>query len=468
MSFVATVYFARELGAEVIGLYALVMTVVGWLILAGELGVGGATTKRISEAEEPGAYLSAAVIWVTGFATVLSVAVVVGEPLLERYITEFDQYVALSVVWFVVAILFVKLFYKMVFRTLEGERKVYVSGLLDPVRTGSRSLIQIGLVFLGYGLLGMLVGYIMGGIIVGLIGLYWVATRPQLPTKKHFRSLFNYAKFSWLGSLRTRAFNDVDILILGALVSSALVGIYAVAWSLAKILQLFGNAISATMFPEISYKSTQETEDAVAGLVEDSLAFTGLIAIPGFIGGAILAEQLLQIYGPEFAEGTSVLALLLFAVLLYSYQKQLINGLNGIDRPDLAFRINAVFVALNAGLNVLLIPAFGIEGAAVASVVSVAVALVYAYYSLTQLIEFHTPAAEIGRQVFAAALMGAVIVGLHTAIETTELLQHNIVIVLVLVSIGAGLYFLTLLVLSSRLRSTIERNLPVNVPYLSG
>ncbi|SIR63994.1 flippase [Natronorubrum thiooxidans] len=466
LGFIGTLYFARELGAEVLGLYALVMTVVGWLILAGELGVGQATTKRISEGDEQGAYLSAALVWVAGFAIVLSSAVIVGQPLLESYITEFDQYVALSVVWFVVVILFVKLFYKMVFRTLKGERKVHIAGLLDPVKIGGQSLFQIGLVVAGYGLLGMLVGYAIGGILVGLVGLYWVTVRPALPSKRHFRSLFDYAKFSWLGSLKSRTFNEVDILLLGVFVQSALVGVYAIAWSLAKFLELFGGAISSTMFPEISHTSSQESKQATAGLIEDSLAFTGLIAIPGFVGGTILAERLLRIYGPEFVQGAAVLALLIFATLLYSYQKQLMNGLNGIDRPDLAFRINAVFIVLNAGLNVVLIPQFGIEGAAFASVVSVTVALAFAYVTLRQLIEFHTPLGEIGRQVAAALVMGAVVFGLLETIETTAVVQHNVAIVLFLAGAGAGLYFLALFAISSQFRTTVERNLPVDIPFV--
>jgi len=445
-----------------------VLTVVNWLMITGELGVGSATVKRLSEDHDSGEFLAAAGLWIAALGVVFSAIVLAFQPVFESYIDDFDEYIAISVVWFLVLLLFVKLGYKTTFRVLEGERKVHLAAMLETTRQGGRSVLQIALVLAGYSLLGMLIGYAVAGVLIGMLGLYLMKTRPKRPTLFHFRSLFDYAKYSWLGKMKSRIFNDIDILILGVFVPSAAVGIYAVAWSLSKFLQLFSSAISSTMFPEISHKSTQEKKDAVAGLIEDSLAFTGLIVIPGFVGGLLLAEELMQIYGPEFVEGATVLGLLIFAILLYSYQKQLVNALNGVDRPDLAFRVNLVFAAVNASLNVVLIWQYGIEGAAVASVLSVVAGLSLAYYYANRLLTFHTPIAEIGRQAFAAGLMGAVIVGLHTAIEATAILQHNIVIVLVLVSIGAGLYFLTLLVLSSRLRSTIERNLPVDVPYLSG
>jgi len=466
LGFLGTLYFARVLGAEVLGLYALVITVVGWLALAGRLGVGQATTKRISEGDEQGEYLAAAAISLFALATVVSVLVLLARPLLEVYIGEFDQYVALSVVWFVVPLLFIHLVYRTVFRTLEGERKVHVAGLLEPVRTGGRSLIQIGLVVVGYGLLGMLVGYMVGGILVGLVGLLWVSTRIERPARRHFRSLFEYAKFSWLGGIRSKTFNEVDILLLGVFVQTSLVGVYAVTWSIAKFLDLFGNAIRATLFPEISHTAAQQSDQAVAGLVEDALAYTGLLAIPGLVGGVLLGDRLLGLYGEAFVAGASVLGLLIGAVLLYSYQKQLMNGLNGLDRPDLAFRVNAVFVVLNAGLNLVLIPRYGIEGAAVASVLSTAVSLLLAYYLLSGVISFGVPSGPLVRQWAAALMMGLVVLVAREAVGTTTVISHNAAIVVSLVGIGAGVYFLTLLAISREFRGTVDRNLPVDLPFL--
>jgi len=83
----------------------------------------------------------------------------------------------------------------------------------------------------------MLVGYAIGGIIVGLVALYFVSVRPVRPKLRHFKSLFDYAKYAWFGKLKSRIFNDIDILILGVFVPSAAIGVYTVAWSLSKFLE---------------------------------------------------------------------------------------------------------------------------------------------------------------------------------------------------------------------------------------
>lgn len=466
LGFLATIYFARELGAEVVGVYALVLTVVSWLSLAADLGIGGAMIKRISEGEQQGEFLAASIIWKLLLVTILSLIVIGGRSALESYITEFDQYIALSVGWFVMLALATRIFDYTVRHALKGERKVHITGALDPVRAGGRSLLQIGLVFAGFGLLGMLVGLVLGAVLTGLVGLFWVSVRPAWPSEYHFRSLFDYAKFSWLSGLKSRAYNEVDILLLGVFVPTSLVGVYSVAWSLATFLDLFGIAISSTMFPELSHKSAQESKQAAAGMVEDALAYTGLIAIPGLVGGVILGDRLLRLYGEEFAEGSAVLGLLILAVLFFSYQKQLMNGLNGLDRPDLAFRINGVFIALNAGLNLVLIWQFGIEGAAVATAFSAGVALVLAYYMLSELITFQMPYAQLARQWAAALIMGLIVFVARELLESTRLINHNAIIVVSLVGLGASVYFLTLLVISPDFRATVDRNLPINIQPL--
>jgi O-antigen/teichoic acid export membrane protein len=467
LGFLSTLYFARELGAEVLGLYAVVLTVVGWLAFVGELGVGKAMTKRISEAREEAEFFSAAILFILASVLVISIFVLLLRSVLQRYISEFDAYVSIPVAWVVVGILAIHLFYKITTRVLRGQKLVYLAGLLDELKVGGQSLVQIMLVLLGYGLLGMLVGYAIGGIAVGLIGLYWIKIDLKTPGKRHFRSLFDYAKFSWLGGLKARAFNQIDILILGVFVPSAVIGVYSVAWSIAKFLDLFGSAVRETVFPEISYSSANESKQAAASMIEDALSYTGLIATPGLVGGGILGERLLMLYGDEFVEGAAVLWLLILAVLIYSFQKQLINGLNGIDRPDLAFRTNAAFVVVNASLNLVLIWQYGVVGAAAATALSTVVALVLSYYYLSRLITFRVPYGELVRQWAAALLMGTVVFATLGAIEATALIIHNAIVVVGLVAIGVGVYFLSLLSISREFRATVARNLPFELPFLS-
>jgi O-antigen/teichoic acid export membrane protein len=463
LGFVATVYFARLLGSGPLGIYYLVVSVVSWLAIVGTLGVSGALTKRISEGEERGQFVVAAATLIVGLFALVALGVLAFRPLVRNYI----GYPATT---FVLLILLVTLCYSLVSSLLNGLHLVHVTGPLSTLKTGARSLMQIGALVAGLELVGLFVGHAAAFALVVGVG-FAVALRRldglALPERRHFRSLFDYARFSWLSGLQSRMFNYTDIIVLGFFVPSSLIGIYSVAWNVGQFLIIFAGGISKTLFPEMSKLSTESETGTVENLVEDALSYAGLLLIPGLVGGALLGERILRIYGGEFTQGATVLVVLIVANLLMSYQNQLINTLSAIDRPDLSFRANALFVLANVTLNVVLVYLYGWLGAAVATALSVVLSLGLSYHYLTTLIDVTVPAGEIGRQCLAAGLMGAVVYGGLAFENTTQLLGHNFLTVVTLVAIGAGTYFVALLAISGRFRATVDRNLPVDVPILS-
>ncbi|MHC3437881.1 lipopolysaccharide biosynthesis protein [Natrialbaceae archaeon A-gly3] len=460
LGFLATIYFARILGAEVLGYYALILAIVAWLELGGKIGVSSAVTKRMSEGDEQSIYFTAGLVAVAVIGFIMSLGVIA----LQNVVNE---YVGIDAAAFVVFLLVLTLLHSLVKAALKGERQVHIYGALEPLKTASRVIVQVGLVFAGYGLTGMIVGKGVGLLVAGVLAIYFLSVRVERPTVEHFQSLFDYAKYSWLGSLESRSFNDVDILILGALVSPALVGIYSIAWSIATFLTVFGSAVKTTLFPEFSFADAQGDRETVAKLVSDSLTYGGLVIIPGLFGGVLLGDRLLLIYGEEFVQGTAVLGVLIVATLARGYQKQLVNVLNGIDRPDVAFRINAVVIVANVVLNVAFILQMGWLGAAIATAISATIGLVLSFYALRQYLQFAVPAGEISRQIGAAVVMAGTVFGTRAVVESTTAVEQNELIVVGLVLVGAGVYFVTLLAVSSTFRATVSANSPVRIPLLS-
>jgi len=463
LGFVATIYIARVLGPEPLGIYQIAIGLVSWLAILGQVGLSRAISKRVSEGREPGEYAVASVALITA----LFVVVAAGAVVLRGQIA---QYVGYPVAGYVVLILLVVLLNSLVNSLLVGLKLVHVSGVLSPIKTGGRALSQIGLIVAGMSTAALFVGHILGFVVVIAIGGYYVIRdlpSLRLPKRRHFEGLLDFAKFSWLGNLQSRMFSYTDVLVLGYFVSSSLVGIYAAAWNIGQFLILFSGTLTSTLFPEMSSISSEQDPQAVSRIVEQSLTFGGLFLVPGLFGGALLGERILRIYGPEFPQGATILLILIVANLFMGYQNQLLNTLNAVDRPDLAFRVNLVFVAANVSLNVVLIYIYGWVGAAVATAASVAVSLVLAYRHVDSLIDFETPVGEILRQWLAAGAMAGVVAAGLWLEGTYRLVGHNFAVVVGLVVLGAGVYFVALLGLSTEFRETVDRNLPVSIPFVS-
>jgi O-antigen/teichoic acid export membrane protein len=452
--FVGTIVFARLLGADILGQYYFLLSIVAWLALAATLGFDSAVTKRLSEGVDRGAYKVAGGLCIVALTATIVLLLTLGEDIVR-------QLFGVQRISFLILLLIVGVVGSYVDAILQGVHLVHVYAGLRPVRRIIRTLVQVGGILLSFGLVALVYGYATGGVVIILIGLYIVGGPFHLPTRKHFQSLFDYARFAWLGRIEGKTFDQADILILGVFVSNSFVGVYGITWSLANFLIIFSNAISSSLFPELSKLSADESLVRVASLLEDSLAYAGLFTIPGIVGGALLSERLLRVYGPEFADGSKVLWLLIGAVLIYGYQRQIVNVLSAIDRPDESFKINSVLILSNLVLNFFLIREYGIFGAASATILSVLLSFIVGYVMLSRHVDITVPIDRIGTQIAAALGMGLIVVAVEILAKPVFSHINNTVTTATLVILGAAVYFTFLWGLSSDFRRIVRENIPV-------
>ena len=451
--FVATVLFARLLGPEILGNYYLLLALMGWLGLVGSMGFGTAITKRLSEGTDRAQYKVAGILILGGFTGVILVGLLAFQSPIERYIGG-------RAVEFLAILVVVGLLGTYVDAVLKGLHRVHLASLLKPVRRIMRTLLQVAGVLAGYGLVALVLGYALGGLLMVLLGIYFIGGRYRFPARSHLSSLFTFAKFSWLGRLSGRTFNQADIIILGVFVPSTLVGVYGVTWNLAFFLGLFSSSLTNAIFPEISKLSVQDRRESITSLVNDSLAYAGLITIPGLFGGFLLSERILRIYGGEFLQGMQVLVILILSVLLYSYLNQVTNALNGINHPESSFKANGLLIGSNILLNLLLVYYFGMIGAALASACSALISTVFGYYLLRQHLPVAIPVGPITKQLIAGGGMAAVVWAIEQWVSSVGIEGSNLLVTLSLVLVGATVFFGIYLGISPRFRTTVFDNIP--------
>jgi len=447
--FVGTIVLTRTLGADRYGTYVLVLSVLSWVAIAGDAGVNQALRKRLSETES-GGYITAAAISKLALYTVVSLGLWIVRPYLQSYL-------GADLTLVLIALLGARLAVSFVRNTLQGEHRVHLSSVLEPVEWIGRSSVQIVLVVAGFGLAGAFQGYVAAAFLTAAVGIYFVSSRPTFPSLGDFASLKSYAKFSWLNSIKGNAFVSMDTVVLGFFVANGLIAVYEVAWGLASLFALFGIAIATTLFPAMSKRSSEGDHDEIATLLHTSLSYAGLFAIPGLVGSALVGNIVLSIYGPGFPRGYAVLLLLTLARLLYGYQTQFVSTIDATDRPDLTFRVNVLFLVINLTLNILLVRSIGWYGAAIATTVSAAFSLVLSYRYASSIIDVSLPLTEIGKQVAAAGVMAAFVEAARLLVPDTLLFT------IPLIGIGAVVYLFALLRLSDEFRSTVRENLPTAV-----
>jgi len=452
--FFGTIVLTRVLGREQYGTYVVVISVLAWAAVAGNLGISTAVKKRVSE-QDGVDYVVPGVLSQIFLFLVVSLLLWIARPTL-------NEYMGVEATGVVIVLLLGRLGVGFVSSVLDGQHMVHVSSLLQPFQTTVQSIIQVILVLGGLGLTGAFAGIFVGAVATVAVGAYYVSSRLKVPSVDDFRRIKSYAQFSWFAHIRGQTFMSMDTLILAIFVSNSLVGGYKAAWNLASIFATFSIAIQRTLFPEISALASQEdSKDAIAGLFTESLTYAGLIIIPGVVGSVLLGDVILRVYGEGFASGYYILIILGVARLLYGYQSQFLNTIDALDYPELTFRINAVFVVLNLILNVVLSAAFGWYGAAAATTFCAIVGTFLGYQYLSNLLDVQIPLREIGNQLIAAGVMALVV--LPSRIELPDTLP----IATLLAAVGAAIYFVTLLGISVKFRTTVNDNLPFDLPIFS-
>lgn len=460
IGFLAIVFVSRELGPVVLGTYFLTLAIHGWVQTLSVSGVVTSIIKRMSEVDESGSeYLSAGGVMLG----IISLGMVV---VLFALGARIDAFVGEPVTPFLIVLTVVSTLYALVRAGLMGENRVHTSSLLTPVEESFTGVTQVLLALTGFGLVGILFGKVLGLAVVAVIGMILVSVRFTRPTREHVEDLLSFTKYSWLEGIQGKTYVYLDTVIIGAFAATQFVGFYQVAFNVATVLALFGTSISRTLFPALSSTEKRVDKEYVGKLFGDSIAFSGLLLIPGLVGSVLVGADVLRIYGPEFTVGHQVLVVLVVSQLAYTYMTQTITVLNAIDRASLAFRVNALFVVTNLVLNLVLVPTLGYMGAAIASALTAAASFVFGYRQVASRVPVTLPLRELLQQLSAALVMGVVIwLGLRVA-TPPALPGPPTAGTVVYVALGGMVYGLTLYSLSPRFRGVVRDNAPVGQQWL--
>jgi O-antigen/teichoic acid export membrane protein len=158
----------------------------------------------------------------------------------------------------------------------------------------------------------------------------------------------------------------IDVLLVAALTSAEQAGIYAVVTRCARAGEVVQQAARIAVGPQISAALARGALDEarqVYGLVTAAMIW---LAWPFFIVLAVFPDAVLSIFGPEFGSGALSLTVLSLAMGLATVAGtvQTILLMGGRSSWQLADKSAAL--VLNVVLNLVLVPIWGIEGAAVA------------------------------------------------------------------------------------------------------
>lgn len=184
--------------------------------------------------------------------------------------------------------------------------------------------------------------------------------------KATLKESFPYAVSNFLQQITAR----IDIVLLGFIVGAIAAGIYNAAYRLVFLVIIFPHFAGLVLLP-IASKLFIDSREGFQNYYAKSLGAIILIGLPIAVGLWLTAESLIiLIYGDVF-QGSILILKILSASILFLFVSHILGVfLMASDRQIQKARSHWIVAIFNILANIVLIPIFGIHGAAAATVMT--------------------------------------------------------------------------------------------------
>jgi O-antigen/teichoic acid export membrane protein len=430
LSYLYRAIIARGAGPEVYGQLSQALAVFGLVVALCAFSIEQVMQRFVPEYVENSDYagLKGAVVSALQIVVPLSV---LGSVILFLYAEPIAQFAfssprigaAIKVLAFVPPFAVVS---KVAVETTVGFSEVKYGVIVNQV---FQNLVNVaaaaGLILSGFGLFAATGSFLLGHILSSVLALYLMEfkTGPilrrdsssRMQREKIIRFAYPLLFSSMIGSVLA----STDTVFLGYFMDDAPVGIYNVAVPTAALLHLPTKSYGRLVLPSLSAAKTKPSEDR-ASLTRTLTRWSAISTFPVFVLMALFAGPILNLlWGSQYTAAATVLVVLVLGEIVGEMTGPVNQLLQSDDRTKLVMKNSLGHLALNVVLNILLVPSFGLLGAAVATTVSVIAIDAVLVYEVQSKVGINPYSWDLAKPV-VASIPGALLVwmGLNLVFDT--------------------------------------------------
>jgi O-antigen/teichoic acid export membrane protein len=208
--------------------------------------------------------------------------------------------------------------------------------------------------------------YFLPGVPIFLWMGWWVrrTVRPTLRGgSAPLGPLLSYGARAYGGEAAGTLLGQMDKLVLVNLLAVGHYGVYVVIFNLSRIVTTLATSIAPVLFPKSAGKSPAEVVHITDKALSVALPLLLLAAAALAATGSLLLRWA---YGPEFATGYAALCVLAVEAIFFSVAYVITQPFLALNRPGVITVIQLLSLPALAAMMLLLVPPFGITGAALA------------------------------------------------------------------------------------------------------
>ncbi len=301
-------------------------------------------------------------------------------------------------------------------KIFEGYQRIDLSTTTDLVLNILRLVFLAGAIAISATLVNATISYVAATAVV-VLGIWFIAEKKVISfTKKLFsynpKNMQEIISVSWplmIAVIVHIVMTWSDTLILGFFRTAREVGIYNIATPTANLLTLPVFALTTVFLPFVSNLFAKGEMRNMIKLYKTATKWILLISIPLLLVIILFPERIIHsTAGAGYEEGYQALAILAWGVFIYALATPANMMLLSLNKTRFMMK-NSIFAFIaSVALNILLIPRYGMNGAAWAFVGSSFIISVLRIIEVKQVIKTKMITKKMVVAVFAGIIAAAV------------------------------------------------------------
>ncbi len=274
---------------------------------------------------------------------------------------------------------------------LQGFNRVELSAIIEVINGLGRVLFVVALTSLGLGVIGALFGYVLGALFATTVGAVFLYRRfyTEYADSGGSRSLRNRLLRYSVPLTASRSANvldrQIDTVLVGYFLTPVAVSYYVLGKQISEFVTVFSGSLGFSISPTFGEQKATDSLDRAARIYETSVQYILLLYLPAAVGLLLVADPAISlVFGTEYAGAAPVLQVLGIYIIFQSITDVTTNGLDYLGRAKARAIAKGVTSVANVILNIVLIPIYGVVGAAVATV------LTFGTYTLLNVYVIHS------------------------------------------------------------------------------
>lgn len=317
------------------------------------------------------------------------------------------------------------------------------SAAVRTVSSVGQFVFAVVLVVAGMGVAGALTGFVAAGFAAAALGvgaLYWLFYRdydpdPEMESGLPVRVLRYSAPLTVTGAANLID-KRIDSLLVAYFLNPVAVAYYTLAKQISEFVMTPAASLGFTVAPQYGDHKANDDASQAATLYHSAYESIVSIYLPAAAGMVLVADPAVRfVFGADYLGAVPAVQVFGFYTLLLALMEITNDGLDYLGRAKARATAKIATSAANFGLNLVLIPRYGVVGAAVATIVTTSALVAVEMYVIVQ--ELPVSPRRLATDAGGAALISA---AMAAAVYAARPLVAGLPSLLVVVALGVAVW----------------------------